>query len=118
MFFYFSINYSLAEPIEYIPRSKGLGLGAESRPPYDEKNRGRKRKPGDPSSKIVCRLNKEHCSFVAVSCCRWCHSYCYFLSHDNYGADQRYAAQNICVKHACVSNMDASASLTHTYTLG
>ncbi|XP_020627519.1 G patch domain and KOW motifs-containing protein-like isoform X2 [Orbicella faveolata] len=52
-------HWSLAEPIEYIPRSKGLGLGAESRPPSDEMNRGRKRKPGDPSSKTVSGPIKE-----------------------------------------------------------
>ena len=48
------LSFSLAEPIEYIPRSKGLGLGAERRPPTDEKRR--KRKPGDSSSKNVGQL--------------------------------------------------------------
>ncbi|XP_078342048.1 G-patch domain and KOW motifs-containing protein-like isoform X2 [Oculina patagonica] len=52
-------NKGLAEPIEYIPRSKGLGLGAERRPPTDEMLQGRKRKPGDPSSKNMSGPIKE-----------------------------------------------------------
>ena len=47
--------YSLAEPIEYIPRSKGLGLGAERRPPPGGVGPGRRRKPGDETSNKVFR---------------------------------------------------------------
>ena len=44
---------SLAEPIEYIPRSKGLGLGAERRPPPGGVGPGKRRKPGDETSNKV-----------------------------------------------------------------
>lgn len=43
-------NKGLAEPIEYIPRSKGLGLGAERRPPPGGVGPGKRRKPGDETS--------------------------------------------------------------------
>ncbi|CAH3149036.1 unnamed protein product [Pocillopora meandrina] len=39
-------NKGFTEPIEYIPRSKGLGLGAERRV-MDDMILGKKRKPGD-----------------------------------------------------------------------
>lgn len=46
------INFlSVIEPINYIPRHKGLGLGAEKRPSSKENNRKRKlgEKPIDES---------------------------------------------------------------------
>ncbi|XP_073229046.1 G-patch domain and KOW motifs-containing protein-like isoform X1 [Porites lutea] len=52
-------NKGLAEPIEYIPRSKGLGLGAERRPPADENRLGKKRKPGDTASSNMSGPIKE-----------------------------------------------------------
>ena len=57
-------NKGLTVPIEFIPRSQGLGLGAERR--HEQSDKKRRRKPGDAkSSQVFGYSSHSYCNSVS-----------------------------------------------------